>query len=1018
MTRTRLAIALVLTAGSAAAAQEKLHFSYLWHLEQPIYWPDRQASGNDRYERAWESMQRGGLHPANNLADIFGLADRVAAYQGRVRDSIQSTLGFPEAGVQITYSGGLIENISSLGNANQLGYSPTWYGGIRQARGWNTAVGGKPRCDVVLFSFHHALLPLCDDVTVRKEVQLYKSIYADAWGSAPAMSHGFFPSEMAFSTRLIKALADEGITWSIVSGEKISRACTSFPVVYGSGGVNCDPPNAADQLNPAQANYYRISISRGCAPAEAYPFAFTPHRAQHIDPNTGAASTIIVVPASQSLGWKDGYAPLGTGDFDALQVHNDPSRPMLILLAHDGDNAWGGGYSYYMEATPNLVNAAAAAGYVPTVVEKYLADHPVPGNDIIHVEDGAWVNADGDFGAPQFINWNWPLLNASGQIDIANGWHEDPRNWAVITAAQNRVETAEQISTQQGSPINIRHVLYPDGSATNAERAWHYFLGSLNSGYMYYGTALDLEVKPTIACNEAVRNTDLVIGGGSLDQTPPTVWIPQRHPWNPGSTNFGPQFGYQQVQNNGDFYIWTFAYDVSGLSNITLKYRIDNDGQRTLSNTENETYAGGPGVSAWQSIAMTARAGGFPAGNVYNNPSIDFFEMPQYIAGEYYAQVTGIRSKLVDYYVEATDTRGLTKKSPIQHVYVGAGTGGGGGGGNTVVVAPAPPVAGQNATITYDPTGRNLASASQVYLHYGFNNWGTVIGPDPAMTLVSGKWQITVPVSASATQLDIVFNNGAGTWDNNSGADWHFSVQAGQTGGTWTIDGTRDIDATLIATNGARHLWAGLKGDNLYIATESAATNNDQFIFLANTPGPLQTAQWGKAGQVSRWDYFLADEFDNAFNGWFNAAGAQTTANVQSAAAAVLEGTINLRAANAGTLPASVYLAAAPYANPNGGVLQAALQVPAGNGNGNLEAAEYTRVDLCQFYPGGCIQPCYPNCDGSTTPPVLTANDFQCFLSAFASANTVANCDGSTTAPTLTANDFQCFLNAFAIGCP
>ena len=25
------------------------------------------------------------------------------------------------------------------------------------------------------------------------------------------------------------------------------------------------------------------------------------------------------------------------------------------------------------------------------------------------VEDGAWVNADGDFGAPQCINWNWPL---------------------------------------------------------------------------------------------------------------------------------------------------------------------------------------------------------------------------------------------------------------------------------------------------------------------------------------------------------------------------------------------------------------------------------------------------------------------------------------------------------------------------------------------------------------------------------------------------------------------------------
>jgi hypothetical protein len=70
------------------------------------------------------------------------------------------------------------------------------------------------------------------------------------------------------------------------------------------------------------------------------------------------------------------------------------------------------------------------------------------------------------------------------------------------------------------------------------------------------------------------------------------------------------------------------------------------------------------------------------------------------------------------------------------------------------------------------------------------------------MTLVSGKWQITVPVSAAATQLDVVFNNGSGTWDNNSGADWHFSVQGGQSGATWTIDGTRDSDSTLIATSG------------------------------------------------------------------------------------------------------------------------------------------------------------------------------------------------------------------------
>ncbi len=60
---------------------------------------------------------------------------------------------------------------------------------------------------------------------------------------------------------------------------------------------------------------------------------------------------------------------------------------------------------------------------------------------------------------------------------------------------------------------------------------------------------------------------------------------------------------------------------------------------------------------------------------------------------------------------------------------------------------------------------------------------------------------------------------------------------------------------------------------------------------------------------------------------------------------------------------------------------------------------------------------CYANCDGSAVPPLLNANDFQCFLNRFAQGDSYANCDGSTTLPTLTVNDFQCFLNTFAAGC-
>jgi hypothetical protein len=72
------------------------------------------------------------------------------------------------------------------------------------------------------------------------------------------------------------------------------------------------------------------------------------------------------------------------------------------------------------------------------------------------------------------------------------------------------------------------------------------------------------------------------------------------------------------------------------------------------------------------------------------------------------------------------------------------------------------------------------------------------------------------------------------------------------------------------------------------------------------------------------------------------------------------------------------------------------------------------------IYLGDATVPpvCYANCDGSTGASLLTANDFQCFLNAYASGLPYANCDNSTGNPVLTANDFTCFINSYAGGCP
>ncbi len=86
-----------------------------------------------------------------------------------------------------------------------------------------------------------------------------------------------------------------------------------------------------------------------------------------------------------------------------------------------------------------------------------------------------------------------------------------------------------------------------------------------------------------------------------------------------------------------------------------------------------------------------------------------------------------------------------------------------------------------------------------------------------------------------------------------------------------------------------------------------------------------------------------------------------------------------------------------------------------GSWSGGGEVGAYTIALTGSCYVGSL--PCYANCDGSTASPLLTANDFQCFLNSFAASESYANCDNSTAAPVLTANDFQCFLNKYAAGC-
>jgi hypothetical protein len=756
-----------------------VHTTWLWHLHQPIYWPDRRNYGADHYEAAWDTIQQqnaGRPHPAPEVLNtIFSEADRVNVYQGEIGSVLGGLLSYPNAGAQVNYSGALMENVQSLAAAGQLGYASGWSNGFQTARSWTTS-SGKPRLDLVNFTYHHAIAPLISDETLEMELRIQQRQMQLFWGTNVPLSRGYFPAETCFSEHLIPILNKVGIAWTVVANNHLARSCADFPIVLGSGGENCDIPNPADQINPAQGalNYQRISIERGCSPTAAMPFAFQVHYARYVDPDTGVASSIMVVPSDQALSWRDSYGTWNLGLMSSLSARNNPSKPALVLLAHDGDNAWSGGYSYYMEWVSQFAGQAATNGYEPSTVEQFLSDNPPDTNDVVHVEDGGWVFADGDFGSPDFINWNWPPSYADGSgnnvVDPSIGVSDKADDWRVIIATENRVKTAQQIS---GTTPRVDQVRDPGSFATTpnaVELGWHYYLASLDSGFVYYGCTGDECERSTAAQSNACRNVDSILAGNpAADTTPPTVFLPQRSPWNPGGTNFGVQYGYRvTVATNTDFWIWTYAYDVSGITNVSLLFR--NDGTNPPASDQFKTYAGGALTGAWQTSNMVRRVTSPVSGAT-----------PQYIADYYYAKVIGVSNAFVDYNVSATDAYGNTNKSPIQHVWVGAGTGavgGGGGGGSVVAVSPNPPVAGNAVTIQYVATGRILASASQVYIHLGWNNWNPVVSPDAAMTFNSASnwWEYTVSVPVNATSLNCVFNNGSGTWDNNGGANWNFTV--------------------------------------------------------------------------------------------------------------------------------------------------------------------------------------------------------------------------------------------------
>ena len=300
----------------------------------------------------------------------------------------------------------------------------------------------------------------------------------------------------------------------------------------------------------------------------------------------------------------------------------------------------------------------------------------------------------------------------------------------------------------------------------------------------------------------AVGKVSTVLASGT-DKTGPSIYHPQREPYNPGAKEW-------DVVKPSDFTVWSYVYDLSGLRSVKLKYRIDKDGVNPLTSNQNETYAGGDEVGPWQEIEMTGKN----IGSITN-------PLPEYKAQEYSAEVKGLKDVLVDYYIEATDTKGNVARSMILHVYVGDGN------GSSPVEPDQPSVLGSYTISPAQPTKDDVITITApngqegIILHWGVNKFekpiqeylpeGSQYHSDgkaartPFTLNSDGKYEVKIgPFNnpkQSADYISFVTNTG-NNWDNNGGNDYRIKINT--TTSIKEIDSDTDAQAEYYTLQGVR----------------------------------------------------------------------------------------------------------------------------------------------------------------------------------------------------------------------
>ncbi|CAH1208990.1 hypothetical protein PAECIP111893_02952 [Paenibacillus plantiphilus] len=768
--RVMLVSVLISSLISPSFAFAEIAASHVYHNHMPNFWPYYDTSkyastpvgGEVRYMYDGQVIDLKNSPPANypyflpngspmphdDLVSYYSHHAKVGAYQywpWSVAQSLKTN--HPSAQMQVTMSASAVNNVNSFMYTNNLG----GYNNVNWGTPWKNAYNtlktpsGKRTMDMIHFTGHHSMGPLTGNEYMLKDLIYQNVTFAQPYflGNDFKSSNGFFPTELGFSERIIPVLEKLGIKWSVIGNNHFSRTLKDYPYLNDPGkDTMVSPPNRASLQNVSNVGSWvsQPMFNEQQVTHNKFPFASTPHWVKYVDPTTGRESKIVGVPVAQAESWEEGYQ--GSVTAKALKPFEGlVPQKQFFVIAHDGDNSQGraGDEGTWRNAGNVTYSDSGVKGIG---IDEYLVNNTPPASDVVHVQDGSWIDTRDSSSDPQWHHWKLPFgiwkgqfadfnrvngtdyepkKNLSGQQDgmtvsFEYGYHYLERNFALLQAALNYAKTAEQIwlddnpnhwsptteldrqVTYQGNQLNPWMMSFPvKGNASNnyagganpAELSWYFLIPALDSGFGYYDENVDDGVKPTLSFNQSLHfSKPYVTSNASKDKTGPSVWWPQRWPYNPGSANVDKSQGWTLHYFDNTFGIYTYAYDLNGITDIKLKIRTHTNKSADASDNTFRVYDPAalkaqnvPGIDPakvgnWVEYPMNKRDLKPDMNGVeWQASSTQMFKKvpAQEIGDLYFTYLNQYRDQLLDFYIEAVDSKGNVTKSDIQQVYVGTG---------------------------------------------------------------------------------------------------------------------------------------------------------------------------------------------------------------------------------------------------------------------------------------------------------------------------------------------------------